>query len=297
MNVQELKDKAETDDHQTLNERDAKQLLKLYGVPVVREMTARDVKTALAAAEEMGYPVVLKGFGTTLQHKTERGLVHLNLCDAQSVTMAVESIMAEAGQELEGLLIQPCLTGRREFVAGVFRDDLFGPVVMFGLGGIFTEAVHDVSLRLAPLSPSDAEEMLNGINAQAMLGNFRGEAGVDRSSIKQVLMGLSRLAMEEPDIAEVDINPIIADATGKITAVDALVCFRKQKKNIETTVPVDYHRINQFFYPESIAFIGASSKFGKWGFLLPLSSMSWDYKGKIWTCAEKLISKYNYLKI
>lgn len=282
MDVHKLLGRVETDDHLSFNERDAKQLLKSYGVPVVREMATSDIETTLAAAEELEYPVVIKGFGMALQHKTERGLVHLNLCDARSVKMAVESIMAEAGQELEGFLVQTCLTGKREFVAGMFRDDLFGPVVMFGLGGIFTEAIHDVTFRLAPLNPGDAQEMLNGIQAQAMLGNFRGEAGVDRSSIESILMGLSRLAMDEPDIAEIDINPLIADAKGRVTAVDALVCFRKQKKSAGSTVPVDYRRINRFFYPESIAFIGASSKFGKWGYLLPLSSMSWDYKGKIY---------------
>ena len=282
MNEQELLERPETHDPQNLNERDAKQLLKSYGVPVVMEMTASDIETAVAAAQEMGYPVVLKGCGTTLQHKTERGLVHLNLCDVNSVRMAATSIMAEAGPELEGLLVQPCLTGQREFVAGVFRDQLFGPVVMFGLGGIFTEAVHDVSLRLAPLSPGDAREMLNEINARAMLGNFRGEAGVDRASMEGILMGLSRLAMDKPEIAEIDINPLIADARGRITAVDALVCFRKKTKNTNTTSPVDYRRINRFFYPESIAFIGASSTFGKWGYLLPLSTLSWDYKGKIY---------------
>ncbi len=282
MNEQELLERSETEDHQTLNERDAKQLLSAYGVPVVGEMTASDIETAVAAAREMGYPVVLKGCGTTLQHKTEQGLVHLNLCDAQSVEMAAASIMAGAGPALESLLVQPYLTGQREFVAGVFRDQLFGPVVMFGLGGIFTEAVHDVSLRLAPLSPGDAGEMLNEIKARDMLGNFRGEAGVDRNSIKGLLMGLSRLAMEKPDIAEIDINPLIADARGRITAVDALVCFREREKTTGTTSSVDYRRINRFFYPQSIAFVGASSTFGKWGYLLPLGTLSWDYKGKVY---------------
>lgn len=237
MDVHKLLGRVETDDHLSFNERDAKQLLKSYGVPVVREMATSDIETTLAAAEELGYPVVIKGFGMALQHKTERGLVHLNLCDARSVKMAVESIMAEAGQELEGFLVQTCLTGKREFVAGMFRDDLFGPVVMFGLGGIFTEAIHDVTFRLAPLNPGDAQEMLNGIQAQAMLGNFRGEAGVDRSSIESILMGLSRLAMDEPDIAEIDINPLIADAKGRVTAVDALVCFRKQKRALDRPCP------------------------------------------------------------
>jgi acyl-CoA synthetase (NDP forming) len=267
---------------QKLMKQSDEQLLQSYGVPVVREMTAHDTATAMAAAETIGFPVVVKGFGATLQHKTDRGLVHLNLCDARAVHTAVTSIMTKAGEELEGILVQPFLTGRREFVAGLFRDEVFGPVIMFGLGGIFTEAVQDVVFRLAPLGTTDAGEMLNGIKAQAMLGDFRGESAVDRDAIKRTLVGLSRLAMDRPDIEEIDINPLIADAAGEITAVDTLVCLGGGKKSKQTPLPVDYHRINRFFYPDSIAFIGASSKIGKWGHLLPLSSMSWDYKGAIY---------------
>lgn len=281
MNIQKLLKQADTDDHRTLNERESKQLLKSYGVPVVKEMVAHDMETALASVDKIGFPVVVKGFGSTLQHKTERGLVQLNLWDARAVTAAVTSIMEEAGEELEGILVQPCLAGRREFVAGLFQDAVFGPVIMFGVGGIFTEALQDVVFRLAPLTPADVQEMLNGIKSQSLLGAFRGESAVDQGAIKGILLGLSRLAMEQPQIEEVDINPLIADAEGVITAVDALVCLGSGNKTT-TTLPVDFHRINRFFYPESIAFIGASSSIGKWGYLLPLSSMSWEYKGKIY---------------
>ncbi|MFH2131959.1 MAG: acetate--CoA ligase family protein [bacterium] len=272
---------ADATGHQALNEKDAKQLLKSYGVPVVRELTADNTETAVAAAEKIGFPVVLKGLGSTLQHKTERGLVHLNLGDTRAVEKAAMAILKEAGEELEGILVQPYLTGHREFVAGLFRDAVFGPVVMFGLGGIFTEAVHDVAFRLAPLTGFDAEDMLNEIQAQAILGDFRGERAIDRGAIERILVGLSRLALDQPEISEIDINPLIAAADGEIVAVDALVCFKEEQTPREVMPPVDYHRINDFFYPESIAFIGASSKFQKWGYLLPLSTLSRDYQGEI----------------
>ncbi|MBU2512001.1 acetate--CoA ligase family protein [bacterium] len=281
MDMRELLKQAKIAGHGALNEKDAKELLKFYGVPVIREVTSSDVDTAVAAAEDIGFPVVLKGLGTTLLHKTERGLVHLNLCDIEAVKEAATSIIISAGEELEGILVQPYLKGRREFVAGLLRDDLFGPVVMFGLGGVFTETLNDVSFRLAPLTTVDVEEMLSEIRAQAMLGDFRGEAALDRDSIKRVLLGLSQLALDHPDIKEIDINPLITTATGHICAVDALVCFGEEKKKVGETQPVDYHLINNFFYPESIAFIGASPKFQKWGYLLPLSTLSWDFKGKI----------------
>ncbi|MBT4364515.1 MAG: acetate--CoA ligase family protein, partial [Desulfobacteraceae bacterium] len=158
----------------SLSESESKKVLAQYGVPVVSERIAENEETAVKAAEETGFPVVLKGLGSKILHKTERGLVHLNLTDTGMVRKAAASIIKEAGEELEGILVQPCLEGKREFVAGFFRDKLFGPVVMFGLGGVFTEALSDVSFRLAPLEKADAVEMLNEINSKALLGSFRG---------------------------------------------------------------------------------------------------------------------------
>ena len=135
-----------------LTEYQAKQLLKQYAIPVVSEALAATEDEAVRRAEETGYPVVLKGMGANLLHKTERGLVHLNLADAERVRRAAEHVVAAAGRDLEGMLIQPQLESRREFVAGLFRDPQFGPVVMFGIGGILTEALSDVTFRLAPVT-------------------------------------------------------------------------------------------------------------------------------------------------
>ncbi len=280
--IQELSSRIETSGQHTLNERDAKRLLYVHDIPVVKEITADSVDRAVTAAQKIGFPVVLKGLGSTLMHKTERGLVHLNLCNTVAVEKAVVSIQAEAGDELEGILVQPHMTGRREFAAGLFRDELFGPVIMFGLGGVLAEAVRDTTFRLAPLSISDADEMLSGIKAQAMLQEFRGEAAVNREAVRNTLLSLSHIAMEHPEIAEIDINPLISGPDGNITAVDALVCFRQEKTFKPKTPPVDYRLINRFFNPESIAFIGASVTFQKWGYLLPLSVLSCRYRGRVY---------------
>jgi acyl-CoA synthetase (NDP forming) len=135
MNISELLGRAKQADHKALLENESKRLLEKYDVPVVREIVAFDKEEAVNAALEIGFPVVLKGLGPTLLHKTERGLVHLNLTNPQAVNEAAVSIFAEAGNEIEGLLIQPQVEGKREFVAGLFQDEQFGPVVMFGLGG------------------------------------------------------------------------------------------------------------------------------------------------------------------
>ena len=161
-----------------INEVEAKDLLKEFDVPVVPETVAANTQEAVAAADAFGYPVVVKGLGAELAHKTELGIVHLDLKTAQAVQNAVETIAASAGDDLEGFVVQPQIKGQRELVAGLFRDPQFGPIVMFGLGGIFTEALADVSFRLAPMSMTDATEMLSEIRAKAMLGPYRGEKAI-----------------------------------------------------------------------------------------------------------------------
>ena len=173
MEQSKLLEKTIRKDKTYLNEYESKLLLKEYGIPVIYEIVASNEDEAVEAAQKIGFPVVLKGLGATLLHKTERGLVRLNLADPQAVSTAAYAVAKEAGDELEGLLIQPQVEGKREFTAGLFRDKQFGPVIMFGLGGIFAEAFSDVTFRLAPITETDAKEMLDEIKAKSLLGNFR----------------------------------------------------------------------------------------------------------------------------
>jgi succinyl-CoA synthetase beta subunit len=208
----------------TLDEAAAKELLASYGVPVVEEARAADAHAAVAAADRIGYPVVLKGLAADIAHKTELGLVALNLRDAAAVrTAAARLLDALQGRGL--LLVQRMVTGQRELLAGLARDPQFGPVVTFGLGGIFAEALADVSMRVCPLSEHDAREMLAEIRARALLGEVRGLPAVDRDALVRILLGLSRLALERPDVAAVDINPLVIDG-GSPVAVDALVVLQ-----------------------------------------------------------------------
>ncbi len=270
-----------------LTEFESKRLLKAYGVPTVAERVARDSETAVSEADEIGYPVVVKGLGATLLHKTEKGLVHLNLPDAPAVRRAAESIGRSAGKDLEGLLVQPYISGNRELVAGMFRDEQFGPVVMFGLGGIFTEAFSDVSFRLAPLTESEAAEMIDEIAARKLLKPFRGEAAADRSQLIQILTGLSRIGMAHPEISEVDINPLRITPDGKIVAVDALVVLKEVPGTRTYPPAIGSSAIGALFYPESIAFIGASNQMGKWGHMLLTNTISGGYKGEVYLVNHK----------
>jgi len=265
----------------SLSEYDSKRILKAYGIPVVEESVALTPDEASDAAVRIGFPVVVKGLGSRLLHKTEKGLVHLNLQTPSDVLQAAADIAQDAGPHLEGFLVQPMVEGKREWVAGMFRDPQFGPVIMFGAGGIFTEALSDVAFRLAPLTQHDAAEMLNEIKAQALLNDFRGEKRVDRDALAATLMGLSRLSVERPRISEIDINPLVTKKDGSIVAVDALAMLGDEAEAAPPKSPVGPELIRPIFYPRSIAFVGASSKLGKWGHILVANTISSGYQGDI----------------
>jgi acyl-CoA synthetase (NDP forming) len=263
-----------------LNEQEAKDLLKRFGIPTVAEQAVPDGESAAAAAARIGFPVVLKGLGRTILHKTDRGLVRLNLSDESAVRKAAAAIARAAGEELEGFLVQPQVAGRRELLAGLVRNPHFGPVVVFGVGGVLTEALHDVVYRLAPLTEPEALEMAGDIRAASLLGAFRGEQAVRREDLLQVLMGLSALGCSHPEISEVDINPLLVSREGTLCAVDALV-LRQAVEALPTTPPLARGAIGSLFYPRSLAFIGASGEFGKWGHTLLVNTVSGGFQGEI----------------
>ena len=209
----------------TLSEADSKQLLARHGVPVPSESLAVSPGDAAGAAVTIGFPVVAKLCGDSIAHKTERGLVRLNLRTADDVKAATAELLSKATPE-DGdvaVLIGQMVPGNRELIAGVVRDPQFGPCVMLGLGGILAEAVADVVFRLVPLTRVDAEEMIDELNSQKLLGSFRGEPAVDRERLVDVLVGLGEVVTADPSIQSIDLNPLIVSAGGVPVAVDALV--------------------------------------------------------------------------
>jgi acyl-CoA synthetase (NDP forming) len=265
-----------------LSEYDAKRLLRACGIPVVPEKIARNASEAVNRAHELGYPVVLKGMGQSLLHKTEMGLVYLGLSTDESVLAAAQKVENRAAEKLEGFLVQTHVTGSREWIAGLAHDPQFGPVVMFGAGGILTEAISDITFRLAPLSPKVAAEMIAEIKSSSLLDHFRGEKNVDRNQLVQILMALGKLSEEHPEIVEVDINPLITTPDGDIVAVDALIILDTKQKASSAMMPsLDPDTLRPFFYPKSIAFVGASANLGKWGHMLVANTKSGGYQGNV----------------
>lgn len=271
----------------SLNEHQAKQLLTQFGIPVVEERLVSDAEQAVETARIMKYPVVLKGIGSRLQHKTELGLVRLQLGDDQQVRMAAQQIRQRAGDLLGGLLVQRYLSGLRELMAGLFVDPQFGPVVLLGLGGVLAEALDDVVMAIAPLTRTEAEQMVTQLKARKLLSAFRGEKAVNTETLIQVLLGLSKLATDHEEITEVDINPLKITAQGDLCAVDALVVVKHPEIKVEYPEPVPPKSIGRLFTPRSIAFVGASSQLGKWGHMLPANTIGGGYKGRVYLVNPK----------
>jgi len=207
----------------TLSEADSRRLVEDAGVAVAPWTTASDAGSAAEAAEALGLPVVVKLCGDAIAHKTERGLVRLGLSSRDEAGAAAADLLAAARPEdgEVGLLVSTMVHGNRELIAGLVRDEQFGPCVMLGLGGILAEAVADVAFRLAPLEHGDALDLIDDLGAQSLLGEFRGEPAVDREALADTLMALSRIAADS-DIRSVDLNPLIV-VEGRPVAVDALV--------------------------------------------------------------------------
>jgi len=212
-----------------LSEYESKMVLSAYGIPVTREKTVSSEAEAAAAAAEIGYPLVLKGSGEAVSHKTELDLVALNIRDEQGLMETYQGFKNRKDVVVEEFLIQQMITGNRELMAGLKRDAQFGPCVMFGIGGVLAEVLDDVTIRVAPLSEFDAQDMMGDIRAKKILDAFRGKPAVDRDALATLLMGLGKLGLENEAVAEVDINPIKL-VNGKPVAVDALIVLQSRSE-------------------------------------------------------------------
>jgi acyl-CoA synthetase (NDP forming) len=213
-----------------LPERESLAVLAAAGIPVTQAIAARDAAAAVAAAASIGGPVALKLDAVGLAHKTDEGGVRLGLSGPTAIRSAAEELLAIGrgigdGVTLRGLLVEPMAAPGLELLAGLQRDPQFGPVVVVGLGGVLTEILDDVVLRLAPLAHDDALAMLSELRASRLLDGVRGRPAVDREAVAAILVALGRIAADRPDVVAIDINPIIAGPSGAMT-VDALVVER-----------------------------------------------------------------------
>ena len=205
-----------------LSEYEAKQVLAAYGIPVTRECLAEKRADVEKAAQEIGYPLVMKGCSSEIVHKTEKGLIYTDIRSDAEALKAFDQIKERLNVYSGAVLIQEMIPGRRELVMGMTRDDQFGPCVMFGLGGIFTEILKDISFRRAPLEKSDALEIMQEIKRHNILGAFRGMEAADVESLADILIQLGKIGLEIDHVQEIDLNPVIIFGKKPIV-VDALM--------------------------------------------------------------------------
>jgi acetate---CoA ligase (ADP-forming) len=212
----------------SLTERQAKDVLGHYNIPVVGEHLAISENDAVSAADSLGYPVVLKVESPDLPHKTEAGVICLNLRNAAEVRAGYATVMANAAKispapRINGVLVQPMVPQGIEIVVGARNDKLFGPLIVVGLGGILVEVLKDTALSPAPVTPFQAEGLLRQLKGVKLLEGFRGMPAVDIARLAQIISDVSRFAADHRDtVTELDINPLIC-AGDRITAVDALI--------------------------------------------------------------------------
>jgi acyl-CoA synthetase (NDP forming) len=220
-------DQARTQGRKILTEVESKQLLEEAGVPTARARLATSRDAAVQAARDIGFPVVLKVVSPQITHKTDVGGVKLDLKSAEEVAAAFDEIMAAARRAapdaaIDGVSVQQMARPGIEVIVGVSTDPQFGPVIMFGLGGVLVEVLKDVSFRIIPIAPRDARQMIREIKGFPLLEGYRGQEPADLAALESLLLRVSEFVEKQPEVSELDLNPIFAYKDGAL-AVDARI--------------------------------------------------------------------------
>jgi acyl-CoA synthetase (NDP forming)/RimJ/RimL family protein N-acetyltransferase len=276
----EIIHQAVRDNRSYLMEHETKEILEGIGIVTTGFLVARSEDETLALSEKIGFPVVLKIVSPDVVHKTDAGGVKLNLTCAEDVRKAYHEIIETFKyQHIEGVTIQKMATPGIEAIIGVTRDPSFGPIIMFGLGGVFVEVLRDVSFRILPITEKDASEMIAEIRGAAILDGYRGQA-VDLDSLGRLLLKISQLVVENREIRELDLNPLLLYPDGYVT-VDARM-FVSEPSTGENITPTGRESLRDFFYPKSIAVIGASDVKGKLGYNVCWNLINHDFPGRLY---------------
>lgn len=209
-----------------LSEYESKKILAEYGIPITKEILITDKRDLIRACKKIGYPLVLKGCTPDITHKTELGMVKIDIRTDEESLAAFEEISQRMNGVPHGVLAQEMVKGKRELVVGMTRDPQFGPCVMFGLGGILTEVLGDVTFRIAPLTRADARQMTRDIRGSKILNSVRGMEEADMDALSDILINVGRIGLENGTVKEVDINPLIIVGSRPV-AVDGLIVLDK----------------------------------------------------------------------
>lgn len=214
-----------------LLEHEAFEIAKHYDIPVPQAYVVRSPEEALELADKVGYPIALKIISPDITHKSDVGGVKLNLKSRDDAAKGVKEILEVVpqkapGARLSGVLMYKMAPQGLEVIVGGVRDGVFGPVVMFGLGGVYVEVLKDVSFRIAPISREDALEMMMEIKSAKVLEGYRGQPPADKEALANVIMGLSKLLEENEEVESADLNPVMAYPSGAV-AVDVRIILRR----------------------------------------------------------------------
>jgi acyl-CoA synthetase (NDP forming) len=215
-----------------LNEVEAKELLQKAGIPVIETKLARTKSEAVNISKQTGFPVALKIISFDILHKSDAGGVKLGLNKASEVSRAYSEMMVSIKQKIpqariEGVSVQKMVTSGVELIIGMNKDPQFGPVIMFGMGGVLVEVLKDVSFRLVPVSKIDAVEMVREIKGYALLQGYRGQKPVNMSRLEDIIVKISEFIEQNPRIKELDLNPLFAEGKN-IVAADARIVLEAE---------------------------------------------------------------------
>ena len=235
MNAQSIIEEAKRISRTLLTEIESKALLSEAGIPVIETKLATSRKEAVVMSKKLGFPVALKIVSPDITHKSDVGGVKLGLKTSKQVEVAYDEIISAAKQKypkaiIDGVSVQKMARSGTEVIVGMTKDAQFGPVLMFGLGGILVELLKDVSFRIVPLEKEDAQGMIREIKGYPLLKGYRGSEPVDIAILEEILLKVSRLVDENPEIKELDLNPIFAYNNGAAT-VDARVILEENFKS------------------------------------------------------------------
>ncbi|MCX6673292.1 MAG: acetate--CoA ligase family protein [Methanothrix sp.] len=278
MAKQEVIDQALAEGRTYLMEHESKAVLESLGITTTGAGVAKSEEQAVEIFQSLGSPVALKVLSPDVVHKSDAGGVKLNLRDADEVRRAYREIThAFQDKKVAGISVQRMARQGVEAIVGVADDATFGPILMFGLGGVFVEVLKDVSFRSIPISASDAKDMIEEIKGYALLRGYRGYSS-DIEALERLLMAISDFVIKNPDISEMDINPLFLYPDGYMV-VDARIILGEPRPKPPASVTPDLHDL---FYPKSIAVIGASGTPGKLGWNVFTNLVSHQFKGKLY---------------
>ncbi len=278
--------------HKVITEEISKSILKKYKISVPRYYLATSSKQAVRDAKRIGFPITMKIVSPQILHKTDVDGIKIGIDNVVDVEKTFndmyERFSKKKGVSIKGILLEKMVPKGVELIVGIKNDQQFGPVIMVGLGGVFTEVFKDVSFRMLPITTSDAKSMLNELKGSKLLGGFRGSKPIDMNMLAKVLVQIGKLGVDNADyINSIDFNPIIVYPKS-YHVVDAKIILNSQiKKNSISKVKPNMNFMEKFFTPKSIAIVGASAKSGKIGNLILDNFIKHDYPGKVYPINPK----------